>query len=160
MLPGDVAQGNVSMWGDDGHTNPQVINRAADLAGAVTLGAGAVPASANDLRAGLRTVWKPVSGEPEKIASAATKFDGKIYEGQTHADAYQKYKYETKKTDADAGAAYGGDGFITNTGRFVDREEAQRIVDSASPAIDPANRRTMAQRQLYSEQLKPEYGNR
>ena len=52
MLPGDVAQGNVSMWGDDGHTNPQVINRAADLAGAVTLGAGAIPAEANALRAG------------------------------------------------------------------------------------------------------------
>lgn len=52
-LPGDVAQGNVSMWGSDGHTNPQVINRAADLAGAVTLGAGAVPAEANSLRAGM-----------------------------------------------------------------------------------------------------------
>lgn len=35
MLPGDVAQGNVSMWGDDGHTNPQVIRRSTDLAGAV-----------------------------------------------------------------------------------------------------------------------------
>ena len=31
-LPGDVAQGNVSMMGADGHTNPEVINRAADLA--------------------------------------------------------------------------------------------------------------------------------
>ena len=31
-LPGDVAQGNVSMMGEDGHTNPEVINRAADLA--------------------------------------------------------------------------------------------------------------------------------
>lgn len=89
----------------------------------------------------------------EKIASAATKFDGKIYEGQTHADAYQKYKDETKKTDAGAAAAYEGDGFLTNSGRFVDREEAQRIVDRVSPDIDPANRRTMAQRQLYAEQL-------
>lgn len=31
-LPGDVAQGNVSMTGEDGHTNPDVINRSADLA--------------------------------------------------------------------------------------------------------------------------------
>lgn len=153
MLPGDVAQGNVSMWGDDGHTNPQVINRAADLAGAVTLGAGAIPAEANAMRSGGTIARAAV---PEKIASAATKFDGKIYEGQTHAHAYEKYKNETKKTDADAGAAYGGDGFLTNTGRFVDREEAQRIVDSASSNIDPANRRTFAQRQLYAEQLKPE----
>lgn len=52
-LPGDVYQGNVSMYGEDGHTNPQVINRAADLAGAVTLGAGAIPAEANSLRAGM-----------------------------------------------------------------------------------------------------------
>jgi hypothetical protein len=31
-LPGDVAQGNVSMTGEDGHSNPEVINRAAELA--------------------------------------------------------------------------------------------------------------------------------
>lgn len=31
-LPGDVAQGNVSMMGEDGHTNPQVIGRSAELA--------------------------------------------------------------------------------------------------------------------------------
>lgn len=31
-LPGDVAQGNVSMTGEDGHTNPEVINRSAELA--------------------------------------------------------------------------------------------------------------------------------
>lgn len=51
-LPGDVYQGNVSMYGPEGQTNPQVINRAADLAGGVTLGAGMVPAEANALRAG------------------------------------------------------------------------------------------------------------
>lgn len=32
-LPGDVAQGNVSMTGEDGHTNPEVIGRSAELAG-------------------------------------------------------------------------------------------------------------------------------
>lgn len=53
-LPGDVYQGNVSMYGDDGRTNPEVINRSADLAGLVTLGAGAVPAEANSLRAGIK----------------------------------------------------------------------------------------------------------
>lgn len=31
-LPGDVAQGNVSMVGPDGRTNPEVINRSAELA--------------------------------------------------------------------------------------------------------------------------------
>lgn len=58
-LPGDVAQGNVSMWGDDGHTSSQVINRSADLAGAVTLGAGAAPAAANELRSGIKVVKAP-----------------------------------------------------------------------------------------------------
>lgn len=52
-LPGDVYQGNVSMYGEDGRTNPEVIGRSADLAGMVTLGAGAIPAEANSLRAGM-----------------------------------------------------------------------------------------------------------
>lgn len=46
MLPGDVYQGNVSMYGADGHTNPQVINRAADLAGTMMMGATAAPRGA------------------------------------------------------------------------------------------------------------------
>lgn len=53
-LPGDVYRGKVSMYGEDGHTNPEVINRSADLAGLVTLGASAVPAEANSLRAGIK----------------------------------------------------------------------------------------------------------
>jgi hypothetical protein len=153
MLPGDVYQGNISMYGDDGRTNPEVIRRSTDLAGAV-MGGGMPMAERGALGMAGGNIAK--SAGPEKIVSAATNFDNKIYEGQTHAHAYEKYKNETKKTDANAGAAYGGDGFLTNTGRFVDREEAQRIVDMASPNIDPANRRTMAQRQLYAEQLNPE----
>lgn len=46
-LPGDVYQGNVSMMGDDGHTNPAVIDRTAELAGLMTMGsAGAIPEGA------------------------------------------------------------------------------------------------------------------
>lgn len=37
-LPGDVYAGNVSMVGDDGRTNPAVVDRAADLAGVMTMG--------------------------------------------------------------------------------------------------------------------------
>lgn len=37
-LPGDVAQGNVSMTGEDGRTNPEVISRSFDLAGVATPG--------------------------------------------------------------------------------------------------------------------------
>lgn len=37
-LPGDVYQGRTSMWGEDGRTNPEVIHRAADLAGLEMMG--------------------------------------------------------------------------------------------------------------------------
>ena len=63
MLPGDVYQGNVSMHGADGRTNPEVINRAANLAGAVTLGAGAIPAGTNEFRAGVR----PYTNVPDSL---------------------------------------------------------------------------------------------
>jgi GNAT superfamily N-acetyltransferase len=53
QLPGDVYQGNVSMWGEDGRTNPEVVGRSADLAGMLMSGAGAVPAEANTLRSGM-----------------------------------------------------------------------------------------------------------
>lgn len=80
MLPGDVYQGKVSMYGDDGRTNPEVINRSADLAGLVTLGAGGVPAEANSLRAGI----KAYHGSPHDF----DRFDmGKIGTGEG-AQAY------------------------------------------------------------------------
>lgn len=46
-LPGDVYQGNVAMTGDDGRTNPAVIDRAAELGGLMaTGGLGGVPENA------------------------------------------------------------------------------------------------------------------
>jgi hypothetical protein len=62
MLPGDVYRGNVSMYGADGRTNPQVINRSADLASMMTLGSGAIPAEANSLRAGMKI--RDYKGQP------------------------------------------------------------------------------------------------
>lgn len=61
-LPGDVYQGNVSMYGPDGHTNPAVIGRAADLGGLLTLGAGAVPFEGNALRSGMKIYRGEYSG--------------------------------------------------------------------------------------------------
>lgn len=46
MLPGDVYQGKVSMYGADGRTNPEVINRSSDLAGLMMMGATGAPAGA------------------------------------------------------------------------------------------------------------------
>jgi len=53
-LPGDVMSGRLPMWDADGHTSREAIRRGADLAGLMTLGAGAVPAGGGvTLRAGL-----------------------------------------------------------------------------------------------------------
>lgn len=54
-LPGDVYQGNVSMVGEDGRTNPAVINRAADLAGLIMGGSyAAAPAMNNASGMGIK----------------------------------------------------------------------------------------------------------
>lgn len=52
-LPGDVYAGRTDPMSDE------AIGRSFDLAGSLTLGAGAVPASANELRAGLTLNSKP-----------------------------------------------------------------------------------------------------
>lgn len=57
MLPGDVYQGNVLLNDPEtGRTSDQVIRRSADLAGALTLGAGAVPAQKSTLRMGAKAM--------------------------------------------------------------------------------------------------------
>lgn len=70
---------------------------------------------------------------PEFIRSAAIRHKGKIYEGQLHSDAYESAAKDTgnefgqviaKTNPRDAG-------FVTNTGRYVDREEAAKIANGA-----------------------------
>jgi len=50
-LPGDVAQGKVEMW-KDGHTNPEVINRSAELAGLMAGGGAGTGARAGETTLG------------------------------------------------------------------------------------------------------------
>jgi hypothetical protein len=55
MLPGQVYQGQVSMTGPDGRTNPEAINKAADLAGLVMGGSyAAAPAMKNASGMGIK----------------------------------------------------------------------------------------------------------
>jgi hypothetical protein len=54
MLPGEVYQGNVSMYGEDGRTSPAAIQGAANMGGMLTVGAGALPAQKNSLRMGIK----------------------------------------------------------------------------------------------------------
>lgn len=62
-LPGDVATGNVQVMGPDGHTNPEVIHRAVDLAGFATGGSFAAPAERNAVGAGVRAYQGANAGE-------------------------------------------------------------------------------------------------
>ena len=137
MLPGDVAQGNVSMWGDDGHTNPQVVNRAADLAGAVTLGAGTIPAQANTLRAGMQS---------PKLVVARKMPDGTIsygQPGQIHADLMTRKELATPRDTPEVASSMG---YANQEGQFLNRDEALKFAMQNEP-----------QRATWSAQ-QPEYG--
>ncbi len=63
-LPGDVYQGNVSMYGADGRTNPDVIGRSTDLAGLAMTGTLGAPAGAM----GSGFVRRPVREAAEDVA--------------------------------------------------------------------------------------------
>lgn len=63
MAPGDAWNGNLQMTGPDGHSSPEAITRAANLASLLTMGSGAVPAGASELRAGIR----PYQNVPDSL---------------------------------------------------------------------------------------------
>lgn len=68
------------------------------------------------------------SGGPECIKTAAVIFNGELYTGIMHADALEqieeKYMFWPDTSSYTAG-------FLTNTDRFVSREEAQKIAAAA-----------------------------
>lgn len=77
----------------------------------------------------------PRTGEglQESIRAAAVRYQGKTYEGALHSDAYEAAAQDTGK---EFGRVIGDTkpqdaGFITSTGRYVDREEAARIANRA-----------------------------
>lgn len=62
------------------------------------------------------------------VSAGALKYEGKIYLGHMHSDAYEKLV--TEKPDADLSKAQTG--FLTSEGRFItDRQEATRIAERA-----------------------------
>lgn len=76
-LPGDVAAGRTNFYNPDGTINEDVLRRSFDLAGMVTLGAGAIPAEANALRMGASFV-PPTEAERAVLrAERAAKKDAK-----------------------------------------------------------------------------------
>jgi len=91
--------------------------------------------------------------EVESIQAAALLLGDQMYTGRTHLDAFVALKKEHQDY------AWGGErapkqGFITSTGRFVDRDEAGKIADSVNQLehLD-SNSRRRAQGDLHSEDL-------
>lgn len=112
-------------------TTGQMIRPALDLAGMTTLGAGAIPAEANSLRIGIK-------GLPETVKSAAVHINGQLFEAPNHVLALDKAERALGANavqDAVSGKIGGGpdpSGFVTSSGRFVDRAEAGKITQAAT----------------------------
>ena len=71
-LPGDALAGRVQVFDPrTGQPTEEVLRRGADFTGAVTLGAGAVPAQANTLRMGAQVV--PVRSHPNNPAGSSRR---------------------------------------------------------------------------------------
>jgi len=69
----------------------------------------------------------------ETVKNAAVRIDGKVYEGPNHGVALDRAATELGKTQDELLELIDGsnDGFVTSTGRFVSREEADQIAKGA-----------------------------
>jgi hypothetical protein len=82
----------------------------------------------------METPKKTEKLEKETIVAAALKIDGDLYTGINHPviiSEIQKDNPDFKLTDTTSLE----DGFMTNTGRFVDREEATKIASEADQIV-------------------------
>ena len=86
-------------------------------------------------------VSQPRNVAPETIASAATRIGGKTYSGPTHGHAFSQAEDELKLSGKMGREAWQqminnikpeDEGFLTSKGRFVSREEANRIASRGS----------------------------
>lgn len=83
----------------------------------------------------------PKKEEKERIEMSAVLHEGSIYTGKRHPDAIRLAVEKTGKKPINREL-----GFVTNTGRFVSREEAAKIALSAGQI-------TEAKDKLFSEDL-------
>lgn len=82
-LPGDVYQGNVSMWGEDGRTSTEAINRSAELASLLSGGASSMPRGANELRAGFSGRKIP----PENYSGPVSRYTDELFREMSPSEA-------------------------------------------------------------------------
>ena len=95
MLPGDVYSGDAQVFDPaTGHVSDDAITRSADLAGLVTLGAGAIPAETAALRSGIaaRKIPQLPMDEASRLARAKEmgfRLDRPVYKGMNRSvDAF------------------------------------------------------------------------
>ena len=65
----------------------------------------------------------------EKVETAAVRVMGTVFTGQMHFLAFEKAK--TAMPEVDFASTVIEQGYLTNTGRFIDRAEAGRLADAA-----------------------------
>lgn len=83
----------------------------------------------------------------ERIVSAAIRQKGEVFTGSSHVQVVKSIVQNCEEITAMAWVY----GFVTNTGRFVDRCEAMNIARDADQLND---RPTEGQTALYSQDLK------
>ncbi len=72
----------------------------------------------------------------EKIASAALKIKGELYEGPTHGDAWNSALMKHPEFDTGNDLEI-DEGFLTSLGRFVTREEGKEIAEKSAQLRKP-----------------------
>ena len=87
---------------------------------------------------------------PETIKIAAIRYEGEIFTGSMHFEAYQKLRAIHPESSYKEGNIK--DGFLTSTGRFVDRTEALEIAERMGQAKEGAGRKIKGG--LSSEELE------
>lgn len=68
-----------------------------------------------------------------KIASAALRIDGRIYVGRTHFEAMRRFLESPTDDVVDKASALlaAEDGFLTDTGEFLDRFESFKVAQAS-----------------------------
>lgn len=105
--------------------------------------AGATPSAAAERP----TTQIPANAESEKIVAAASRWGGKVFTGINHGETYEKvvnaFPERPKLFNPE-------DGFVTNKGRFINRDEAAKLFRETATNQDQAIINTYG---LGSEQL-------
>ena len=118
---------------------------AAEVPGKVTAGQATpedMETAAGNLALGMAGLGKGVSTAPERVVSAAIKSGKEIIKGANHAAAYDSIGLEQGKAKLP-------EGFVTDKGRFISREEAAKL----TKATGQVPQKTEALGKLHSEDV-------